>query len=224
MASSVDTPVTAPEHRSEDQPKALAWISRNQKLVSYGGLALAVVVVGGWLLLETAQRKELAGADALDRARATFESGNLPTASSEFQRVAQSYRGTAAGYAAELALNEVRLASGQTQIAVDELKKFAESNPPAFFASGAWNMVGAGLENLKKYPEAAQAYRQSAGLAEESYRKVEATLSAARALRLAGQDSQAIELLRGILAKFGKEIPGVAEAEVRLAEVTRGVL
>ncbi len=202
----------------------LAWFARNQKLVSYVAIGLAVVLVGGWLYMETGKRKELAAADALDRARAAFEAGNLPTASSEFQRVAQSFRGTQSGYAAELALNEVRLASGQAQIAVDELKKFADGNPPAFFASGAWNMRGAGLENLGKFEEAAQAYGKASELAQENYRKVEASLSSARAYRLAGNDREAIRVLRIVVTGYTKEIPGVAEAEVRLAELLRGVL
>ena len=52
-----------------------------------------------------------------------------------------SFRGTEAGYGAELALNEVRIASGQNQIAADELAKFAAQNPPAFYASGAAAMM-----------------------------------------------------------------------------------
>jgi tetratricopeptide (TPR) repeat protein len=222
MASSVEKTVTAPTTVAEKSTKLSDRIARNPKPVTYGAVAVAVVLVGGWLFLETGKRKDRAGADALDRARTTFEGGNLPTASSEFQRVAQSFRGTEAGFAAELALNEVRLASGQTQIAVDELKKFAESNPPPFWASGAWTMMGAGLENLTKFAEAAKAYSKSADLAVESYRKVEASLSAARAYRLGGQEAQAVEILRGVVSKFGKEIPGVPEAEVRLAELTKG--
>lgn len=227
MASTVNPTVTAPKPAvpgpvSDEPPKLIAWVTRNQKLVSYGAVALAVVLVGGWLFRETGKRKELAGADALDRARAAFEQGNLPTASSEFQRVAQSFRGTRSGYAAELAVNEVRLASGQTQIAVDELKKFAESKPPVTYAAGAWNMSGAGLENLKKYDEAAQAYLKASELAAEPYRKVEASLSAARAYLLAGKQTEAVGVLRGLLSRFDKAVPGVAEAEVRLAELTRG--
>jgi tetratricopeptide (TPR) repeat protein len=192
--------------------------------VTYGAVAVAAVLVGGWLFMETGRRKELAAGEALDRARAAFDAGNLPTASTEFQRVAERFQGTESGYAARLALNEVRLASGQTQIAVDELRKFAETNPPPSYASGAWNMMGAGLENLKKYDEAAQAYTKASETAVEAYRKVDASVSAARAYRLAGKEAQAIEMLRIVVSRYGKDVPGVAEAEVRLAELTRGTL
>jgi len=224
MAASADPTPTGPITPTEKQHGIMAWFEKNQKAVTYIGGGLLAVLVVGWLFVETGRRKQLAGANALDRARAAFEAGNLPTASSEFQRVAQSFRGTSSGYAAELALNEVRLASGQTQIAVDELRKFAESNPPAFYASGAHLMMGAGLENLGKFEEAALAYARASDLATEDYRKVDASLGAARAYRLAGNGREAVRVLKAIMAAYTKEVPGVAEAEVRLAELTRGVL
>lgn len=216
MASNVDTTTAG------DESALQAWFTKNQKPVTYGAVAVAVLLVGGWLFMETGRRKEAAGADALDRARATFESGNWPAASTEFQRVAANFRGTEAGFGAELALNEVRIASGQNQIAADELAKFAAQNPPPFYASGAATMMGTALENLKKYPEAAAAYLKGAELATEDYRKVEAFLGAARAYRLAGKTTEAADVLRGVVSKFKREVPGVSEAEVRLAETTRG--
>jgi len=202
----------------------MAWFDKNRKLVTYGAVAVAVLAVGGWLVFETGKRKELAALEALDRARSAFESGNLPVAATEFQRVAQTFSGTESGYSAELAVNEVRLASGQVQIAADELKKFADKNPPVFYASGAWAMRGGALENLKKFDEAAQSYAKAAELAQEDYRKVDALLGEARALRLAGKAKPAEDVLRGIVSKFGREVPGEAEAEVRLAEWTKGTL
>ncbi len=226
MASTVQSSVTAPKPASAeaDQSALMAWFEKNRKIVTYTAVAVAVVAVGAWLIIETGRRKEAAGLEALDRARSAFEAGNLPVAAGEFQRVAQSFSGTEAGYAAELALNEVRLASSQTQIAADELKKFAERNPPAFYASGAWSMRGGALENLKKYDDAAQSYAKAAELAQESYRKVDALLGQARSLRLAGKQKEATDVLRGIIAKFGRDVPGEAEAEVRLAEWTKGAL
>jgi len=85
-------------------------------------------------------------------------------------------------------------------------------------------MRGGALENLKKYDDAAQAYAKAADLAGEDYRKVDALLGQARSLRLSGKDKDAEGVLRGIISKFGREVPGEAEAEVRLAEWTKGTL
>jgi hypothetical protein len=85
-------------------------------------------------------------------------------------------------------------------------------------------MRGGALENLKKYDDAAQAYAKAAEVAQEPYRKIDALLGQARSLRLAGKQKEAVDVLRGIVAKFGREVPGEAEAEVRLAEWTKGTL
>ena len=215
--------VTAPA-QTDERPAFLAWFDRNRKLASYVAGGIAVVIIGGWLYRETEQRKITAASDALDRARGAFEAGNLPAAATEFQRVTRIYGGTDAALEAQLELNTVRLASGQTQIAIDALKKFVESSPPAFYASGAYLLQGSGLENLKKYEEAAQAYTKAADIATEAYRKVDALLSAARAWRLGGKEKEAADALRRVVGKFSKDTPGVAEAEVRLAELTRGAM
>jgi len=206
----------------EDQGRLVAWLRRNQKLVSYGLTALAVIAVAGWLWRETSRRKAAAGAVALEQAQTLMEMGNLTSAATEFQRVIRTYGGTDAAFQAELGANTVRLAMGQTQIARDELRKFVGTSPPAFFAAGGWAMLAGALENLKQYDSAASAYRQVAALAPEDYRKVDGLLGAARANRLAGKPDQAIEIFRQIIAGYSKETPGVAEAVVRLAEATQG--
>jgi predicted negative regulator of RcsB-dependent stress response len=224
MASTVEPTLTAPPTDTAAEPAVLVWFEKNRKVIIYGVAAIAVVAVGSWLFLETGKRKAAAASDALDRARAAFETGNLPTAASEFQRVTENYGGTDAGYQAELAMNEVRLASGQTQLAVDQLRQFAAKSPPPFYASGAYALMGGALENLKKYDEAATAYSKSAEIATEAFRQVDALLGAARAHRLAGKEAVALGILRGVVSKYPKDTPGVAEAEVRLAELTKGAM
>ena len=221
------TPATPPPGPSslahaDDRPRLVQWIDRNQRLVTWGLTAVAVVVVGAWLLRETGRRKATAAAAALDFAQSTMQQGNLPGAATEFQRIIRSYGGTDAAYQAELGANEVRLASGQTQIAVDELRKFVATDPPRFYAAGAWSMMAGALEDLKKFDEAAGAYRRASELAPEDFRKVDGLLGAARAYRLAGQASQSLEVYRQIIGSFSKETPGVAEAKVRLSEATQG--
>lgn len=224
MASTAQSSVTTPPQATAERPSLMERLEQYKKPLSYGLGALAALAVGAWLYSETGKRKEAAAADVLDGARSLQEAGSLPQASAEFQRVIQAYRGTDAAFQAELGLNSVRLASGQAQLAVDELRKFTAANPPAYYASGGWYLMGAALENLGKFDEAAAAYQKAGDLAEEPYRKVEGFLGSARALKLAGKDKEAVDVLRNVVAKFSREIPGVPEAEVRLAELTRGTL
>jgi tetratricopeptide (TPR) repeat protein len=214
-ASQVETPHKTP---------LLATIEKHRKLLTYGIGVIAALVLVGWLYTISNRNKQTMASDALDQARNAFESGNFPTASTGFQRVIQSFGGTDAAFQAQLGINEVRLASGQAQLAVDELRKFADSNPPPFYASGAWLLSGTALENLGKFGEAAGAYQKAADLAPEDYRKVEALLGAARAYRLDGKEKESADVLRGIVSKFSAETAGVPEAKVRLAEQTKGAM
>jgi len=47
-----------------------------------------------WLLMTSARRKEEFAARSLNQARAAAEAGNLPLASSELQKLIQTYKGT----------------------------------------------------------------------------------------------------------------------------------
>jgi len=217
-----ETKKPAAPAETDGQSRWLLWYQKNQKVLSYAVLALAVIGVGGWLWRETSRRKEAAAMAALQEAQIKMDTGDLGTAATDFQRIIQTYAGTDAAYQAELGANAIRIGSGQSQIAVDALRKFVGTNPPAYFAAGAWGMLGAALENVKQYDEAAAAYRRSSELAPEDYRKVDGLLGASRAYQLGGKGDQSLAMLREILGKFPKETPGVAEATVRLSEATKG--
>ena len=81
-------PVT-PE--SEQGHPLLEALKARRTLLVRGGIALLVVVAGIWFYRESGRRKAQAGNEALDRARIAAETGNLPVASSELQKVAQTY-------------------------------------------------------------------------------------------------------------------------------------
>ena len=218
--------MTAPRpiesHGDDDLHPAIAWIQARQKPLTY--LLGAIIVLGlvGWYVIESGRRKEAQAVAALDQARAALESGNLPEASTQFQRISTVYSGTDAAYEAILGLNQARMLSGQSQLAVDELQKFAGTNPPAPVLAETHSLLGMALENVGKFPDAAKAYQASAAAAGEDYLKVDALLAAARAYREAGDDKQAVEVLEGIIKTYKAELSGVVEAKVRLAELTGG--
>ena len=210
---------TAPDGENQ----LLAWFQARQKVIgiTVGVLALLALVI--WYTIEAGHRKQAQAMEALDRARAAMESGNYPEASTGFQRVTQTFAGTDAAYEAALALNQVRLLSGQGKLASDELKKFAASNPPAPYNSAAHATLAMALEDLGKPAEAAAEYQKAADLATEDFRKVDALLNVARVLRTTGKEKEAIAVWQDIIKKYPKERSAVAEARVRLAEVTHGL-
>ena len=206
---------------SDEKATGLEWAQKYQRHLAAGGIAVLAVAVGAWFLVASGKRKEAFAMAELERARDAADAGNLPLAASGLQQVVNTYGGTDAALEATLTLNVVRIASGQHQLAADDLARFVGTNPPARFAAQAHVLHGVALENLGQHAEAAQAYEQASQTADMDFAKAEALLGAARAHRNAGNMEGAATALRTILDQYG-ETPSAAEAQVRLGEVTQG--
>jgi outer membrane protein assembly factor BamD (BamD/ComL family) len=192
---------------------------RNMLLAGVGLILLAVA--GAWLWNSAAKRKETFAARALQQARQVAESGNLPQAAADLQKVSQTYAGTRSAMEAMLVLNQVRMVNGQTELAVGGLRDFLAKNPPVAFQAPAWGLLGVALENQRKPAEAAEAFGKASAAAEVDYLRAEYLLQQGRALTNAGKTQDAIAAYRKIVKDF-PETNAVTEAKVRLAELTKG--
>jgi len=213
------TPTT--ESPSEGGSNLLARLQAHRKVLTGAGIAVALIVLVGWFMIESGRRREAAASGILEGAWGLQDQGDLPQASAEFQRVVDGFSGTDAANQAVLALNQVRIESGQSQIAADALTAFLATGPAAEHAGAAHRLLGVAQENLGMPDEAAASYEQAATLATLGPFKAEALLSAARAFRNAGKPDDAIRVLRKILAEH-EQAAVTGEARVRLAELTQG--
>lgn len=200
----------------------LAWFQARQKPMAIAAGVVFILGLAGWYVVESGRRKQAQALSALDLARSSMDAGNYPEASTGFQKVAQNYSGTDAAYEAALALNQVRMLSGQSQLAVEDLRKLVASNPPAPYGAAAHTHLAMALENTGQAADAAAEYLKAAALAPEAFRKIDALLGAARSYRSIGKETEAAAVLSDLIKKYPKETAGIAEAEVRLAEITKG--
>ena len=219
MGTTAAEPVRAVE---PSEHPILGWLQARQKAIGIVAGVVFVLSLAGWYVVESGRRKQTQALGALDQARVSLDAGNFPEASAGFQKVAQNYSGTDAAYEAGLALNQVRMLSGQGQLAVEDLRKLVASNPPGAYGAAARAHLAMALENTGKPAEAAAEYLKAAELAPEAFRKIDALLSAARSYRLSGKTTEAVAVLSDLIKKYPKETAGIAEAEVRLAEITKG--
>jgi outer membrane protein assembly factor BamD (BamD/ComL family) len=192
---------------------------RRQLMVAIAVAAAAAIV--GWFLLASGTRKEQFAARSLNQARAAAEAGNLPLASSELQRLITTYKGTDAASEAVLTLNQVRMVNGQSELAAVGLREYLAAKPAKQYVAPAYGLLGAALENSKRWAEAADAYSQASNAAEVEYLKANYLVDAGRAYREAGKAKEAERAYRTILEKYPKS-PSFTEAQVRLAELTDG--
>ncbi len=190
--------------------------------LALGALGLLVVVgAGAWFWKTSAARKEAFASRAVQQARAAAEQGNLPLAASELQKVTQTYAGTRSAVEAMLVLNQVRMVNGQTELAVVGLREFIAKNPPIEYRVPAYGLLGVALENTRKPLEAAEAYDQASADAQVDYLKADYLLQAGRAYRDGGKPDLAIKSYQKVIDTYPKT-PAINEAEVRLAELTKG--
>jgi TolA-binding protein len=199
----------------------MAWVRAHQKLVLGIAGAVVVVALGTWLVMETGQRRQLRAAESLDQARNIAESGNLPLAASELQKIIETFSGTEAASEAVVTLNQVRMVNGQSELAVVSLQEYLKGNPAKVYKVPAQGLLGQALENAGRPAEAGAAYLGASTDSELDYLKAQYLLSAARALGNAGDVVEAVKALQEIIDKYPKT-NAVTEAKVRLAEFTQG--
>ena len=182
---------------------------------------LAVIALAVWMFVTSGRRKEAYATQALLQARLTAEQGNLPLAATELQRIVDSYRGSGAAQDALIALNQVRLINGQSDLAAVSLREFLASNPDPKYGAPANGLLAAALENAGRPADAAAAYRRASEVATVEYLKADYLVEAGRAYKAAGDTAAAQAAYREVLTRFPKAA-AVTEATVRLAELTDG--
>jgi len=197
----------------------VAWVQARQKVIGIVAGVLVLLVLAGWYVMESGRRKQAQAFDALDQARGSMEAGSYADAATAFQRITETFSGTDASLEASLALGQVRLLSGQAELAIEDLRKFIASNPPPYYKSAAHSHLAVALENTGKVAEAAAEYVKAAELSTAPYQKNDALLNAARTYRAQGNTVEARSILEGIVKNNKDETPGTAEARVRLAEL-----
>jgi TolA-binding protein len=197
------------------------WYRDKTRLIVGAAIAVLLVAVVGWVMWSSEHRKEEFAARSLNQARTAAEAGNLPLASSELQRLIETYRGTDAATEAVITLNQVRMVNGQSELAAVGLGEFIQSKPPAKYLAPAYGLLGTALESAKRPGEAAEAFRSASRSADLEYLKARYLIDAGRAFKAAAKNPDAIAAYRAVIDSFPKSSSAV-EAKVRLAEMTDG--
>jgi outer membrane protein assembly factor BamD (BamD/ComL family) len=219
MATTVEP--TTRERASAATTTTTPWYRDRNRQLAAAAVAVAVVALIAWFVVSSGRRKEEFAARGLNQARAAAEAGNLPLASSELQKVIQTYKGTDAAKEAVITLNQVRMVNGQSELAAVGLKDFLAAKPDPKYAAPASGLLGAALENSQKWSDAGEAFSNASKAADLPYLKARYLVDAGRAYREAGKTQQAIAAYREIIQKYPKTT-SVTEAQVRLAELTDG--
>lgn len=213
------SPPVRPRARPESAFESIAeWFQLYNRQITYGVIAIAVVVGGVWyysraqaLKSERAERAYFAAQQSLP--------GNLPLAESDLRKVIARYDGTTAAVLAQLTLARLLFEENKPSEGIDVLQKAMPAlNKSSDFTSGAHLLMAAGYEQLLKFGAAANEYATAARAARFDQDRQRYESSEARAYLLAGQVEKAKEIWTRLAADSKGTVAG--EARVRLGELT----
>jgi tetratricopeptide (TPR) repeat protein len=177
--------------------------------------AVAVYLFMGRLRLITNNNAER----ALNNAKQSLNSGNLPLAESDLKNVYSRYGSTPAGVQAAIILAAVDYDAGKVQDGITLLDKVAGSRAASSVQSTVRNLEGDGYAQLKKLKEAAQQYEAAAAATNFETEKASLRAKAARTYEQAGDTATAHKLWAQLAVDPATESVA-AEARVRLGELT----
>jgi tetratricopeptide (TPR) repeat protein len=199
-----------------DEESFTEWFVLHKREVSWGLIALAIVVLGYWYYERSEALKAQRAETAYFQARQAAAAGNLPLAVSDLQKVATRYDGTRAGAQASITLAQALYQQKKYKEGIAALKK-AEGKAPADFKSSMHALEAAGSEELKDFITAAAQYEVAAKETRYPADKAQYQAAAARDYMAAGKTEEA----KALWTELAKDETGpmAAEAKVRLGEL-----
>jgi predicted negative regulator of RcsB-dependent stress response len=204
---------------TEDPESILDWFQLYSKQATWAAIGLVVLAGGGWFYMRSRDLKAERAEKAYYTALRSQTAGNLPLAESDLKKMIQRYDGTPAAAQARLQLAQIMYDQGKIQQGVDELKLAEDkTGSDERYGSGTHLVMAAGLEQLKKFREAAEQYEKAAKIARFDADRQRYMSLAANAYLNGGDTAKA----KQIWTDLGADSKGVVagEARVRLGEIS----
>ena len=195
------------------------WFSLHSREVAWAGIAIVVLAAGGWFYNRSRELKSERAEKAYYQAIRSVTAGNLPLAESDLRKMIQRYDGTPAAAQARLQLAQVLYDQRKFQQGVDELKKSEDKiDKSERYGSGVHLVLAAGLEQLRKFDEAASQYEKAAKVARFDADRQRYLSLAAAAYLSGGNKAKASQIWTELGADSKGAVAG--EARVRLGELS----
>jgi predicted negative regulator of RcsB-dependent stress response len=211
--------MTSPFSTSERTESLMDWFSLHSREVAWAGIAVVVLGAGGWFYTRSRELKAERAEKAYYQAIRSVTAGNLPLAESDLRKMVQRYDGTESAAQARLQLAQILYDQGKYQQGIDELRAAEDKiSKSERYGSGVHLVLAAGLEQMKKFNDAAAQYEKAAKIARFDSDRQRFMSLAAGAYLSAGNKAKAKE----IWTELGKDSKGAVagEARVRLVELT----
>ena len=198
--------------------KAFDYIQDHSKQFIFGVAALIIVLLIGFLVVNSKKKKELNAANMLGSAQIVYKMGDYQNAIPVFESVVRRYGSTKSGAHARFLLANSYFFAGDIDRALDHYKRYAEKYKelPSFTASAIAG-VAACYEEKGEYIEAGRWYEKAATKFQDLYMAPEYLLSAGRCYESAGDTTTASRVYQNIVDLY-PESKSTQEAKISLAQ------
>ena len=164
--------------------------------------AVAVVGIGGFLMLRSRRTAEEAAAGKLAEATILYFQGDLQRSLQEAKQVADQFPNTPSGSDAHRLVGDASYWNSDFKTAIAEYRRYLANRPPELLADAATRSLAYALENDHQYAEAAKNYESLVGKFDRES-SAEFLSAAGRCLRLAGDKDGARKQLERLTSEFG---------------------
>ena len=203
---------------SDDTPSFFDWIQRNSRLVGIGAALVAVAGAGWWFYLRSADIKRLNAERGLNQAKQSIAAGNPALATTDLQRVATRYKGTASGAQAAMLLAQLNYEQGKYAEGLQILTPYQSAGAAGENLPSIHSLVADGQLAQGNADQAAGTYGKAAEATEMPGSRALFRAKQARALMLAGKNAEAKTIWEE-LAKDPEAAVVANEANIRLGEI-----
>lgn len=183
------TPVQTIE--TDDTPSFADWIQRNSRYVGLGAALVLVAGAGYWFYLRSADIKRQNAERGLNQAKQSLAAGNAALATTDLQRVATRYKGTASGAQAAMLLAQLSFQQGKFAEGVQALEPYKTSGAAGENLPAVLTLIGDGQLAQGKLDEAVASYRSAAEATDLPGSKAMLQAKQARALMAGGKNAEA---------------------------------
>lgn len=218
-APDIDTESPAAVDRAQT---VLDWTRINSRALTIGAVTVAVAAVVYFFVARSRTIESENAAKALMNAKQSMNSGNLPLAQSDLQKVFSRYGSTSAGVEAAMLLAQIDYDGGKPQDGVNIIQKAAGSRAAASVQATLLGLEGDGYAQMHKLPEAAKKYEEAATATTFETERAFLLAKAGRTYGDAGDTAKARQIWEGIV-NDPKSKAVVGEARVRLGELSAQV-
>lgn len=193
------------------------WARINYRYLVTGGVVIVVAALAYWFYARSEQIKSARADQMLLTAKQSISAGNAALATSDLQKLINSYGNTSAAAEGAMLLAQLDYDTGRFQDGINVLQKSA-SEHGSDVRTDLYSLIGDGYSQLHKLDDAANYYEKAADATTMHDTKANQLAKAARTYAAAGKKDEA----RKIWTKLAQDDSAQAvstEARVRLGEL-----